>query len=55
LYTISHQKPEKPLPVLVIGIGSGFEHRVQPPEVAEKFFSKVLKISRFSDFVDILF
>ena len=32
--------------MLVVGIGRGFEHRVQHPEVAEKFFSNVLKISR---------
>ena len=28
----------------------GFEHRVENPEVAGKFFSKVLKISRFFRF-----
>ena len=31
-------------------MGRGFEHRVQRPEVAEKFFPKVLKISRFFRF-----
>ena len=40
----------KPLPVLVIGTGRGFEHRVQHPEVVEKFFSKVLKFSRIIRF-----
>ena len=30
--------------------GRGFEHRVGNPEVAEKFFSKVLKISRIFRF-----
>ena len=43
-------KQVKPLPVPVVGIGRGFEHRVEDPEVAEKFFSKVLKISRIFRF-----
>ena len=30
----------------MIGNGRGFEHRTKNPEVVEKFFSKVLKISR---------
>ena len=30
--------------------GRGFEHRVENPEVVEKFFSKVLKISEFFRF-----
>ena len=28
----------------------GFEHRVENPEVVEKFFSKILKITRFIRF-----
>ena len=31
----------------VVGAGRGFEHRVKNPEVVDKFFSKVLKISEF--------
>ena len=34
----------------MVGIRRGFEHRVEDPEVAEKFFSKVLKISRIFRF-----
>ena len=34
----------------MIGNGRGFEHRTKNPEVVEKFFSKVLKISRFFRF-----
>ena len=34
----------------VVGAGRGFEHRIQHPEVVEKFFSKVLKISEFFRF-----
>ena len=33
-----------------IGIGRGFEHRVQHRSVVEKIFSKVLKISRIFRF-----
>lgn len=33
-----------------IGIGRGFEHRAENSEIVEKFFSKVLKISRFFRF-----
>ena len=36
--------------MLGIGIGRGFEHRVENRSVAEKFFSKVLKISRIFRF-----
>ena len=36
--------------MLVIGTGSGFEHRVEKPEVAEKIFSKVLVISQIFRF-----
>ena len=32
------------------GIGRGFEHRVENPEIAEKFFPKVLKFSRIIRF-----
>ena len=43
-------KQVKPLPVPVIGIGRGFEHRAKNPEVVGKFFPKVLKISRIFRF-----
>ena len=42
---LSHYKQRKSLPVLVIGTGRGFEHRVENPEVVEFSFQKVLKIS----------
>ena len=34
----------------LIGIGRGFEHRVENPEVIEKFFSKVLSFSQIFRF-----
>ena len=49
-YLTKRNKQVKPLPVLVIGTGRGFEHRVQHPEVIEKFFLKVFNISRIFRF-----
>ena len=43
-------KQVKPLPVPMIGIGRGFEQRVQHPEVVELSFQKVLKFSQFFRF-----
>ena len=45
-----HNNQVKPLPVPVIGIGRGFEHRTKNPEVVVRFFLKVLKKSRIFRF-----